>query len=480
MSSVEETTSALAATRLGSPVDMIPDELLACVFTLYDDRFPLSDHKPTPHILSAVDRRWRRVAVKLPSLWNHIILTIFRNNRVFSPPLHRAHPLLWIERSQPIPLDISIELNEVDLLASKGAKEALLDIVLPHIDRWRSINVIAGRADDLRKFIVSLDNAAARVLQEAVVITRDKLKGATPIRDNSYHGHRAFLQGGTPSLCTVRLIGMCHFSTIPLHGLTSLDLRNETCTACQPTYKELCGVIAASPALKHLTLHSLNLSFPEDTDLTPIAVESLTSLSINFRLSAHSLLMFLSLLSAPALEEIELISMGPSQIRDLPDLFLKKLPHPEYRYLHTFKLAVSTSYDDNDIERLIGFFCPSNSTFISIRNQGFSMLPLKTEILIIDPGDLGLQRSRSMLKYLKENLEDSPLRLIRVPHHTIQNKDIWSHLSTMIHIEIVDDVETLKYTGEDDSDAIAAEVVWDEYDYDFDDDDENQLNLLID
>ena len=245
-----------------------------------------------------------------------------------------------------------------------------------------------------------------------------------------------------------------------------MDLRNQTGREARPNYEDLRNLTAASPALEHLTLHFLNLFITKDTDLVPIVVKSLKSLSINFRpfrlyIDTHGLLVFLSLLSAPELEEMELICMTHRQIRDLPDLISKKSPLIEYTNLHTFKLAMSAS-DDGDIEKLFNILCSSTTTFFSILNRGFSLIPSKTEVLISDPGNAALKL---------ETAVESPLRLVRVPRHA---RVIASSGFT---IEVVDRPALFKYTGEEDSDLAVIESeeeqdVWrNEHDSDVDFDD---------
>lgn len=456
---------------LDTPIDKIPDELLALIFVHFDDHTEtkksspalgnvgsgfytaktlLLDHIPTPHILSGVDRRWRRVAIDLTSLWNHIVLSFPKF--AFSPSTYVERPSLWIERSRTSPLGISIDLSEISY-ALDGAEKPLLNLVLPYIDRWRTFNVIADRAEDLAHLVTALDTAAAPLLREVVMFTRDKMTGVmAQSQDDIYHGHKSFLLGGLPSLQSVRLIGMCHLSTIPLHNLTSLDLRNPTSLRCRPTYEDVCDLIASSPTLNHLTLHSLSFALADDADLAPLAIPSLKSLSINFRpidprTTSCSLVLFLSLLSAPCLEEMELICIGYAKIQQLPDLISKRSPRPEYTNLHTFKLAISHSVDDGAIERLFHCFCSSTTTFLSIRNTGFILIPEKTEVFIVDPDCKDLRL---------EHLKDSPLRVVQVPRHAAEQAERWSSFSSTIKVEIVDNPALFKYTGEDDSDLIVA------------------------
>ena len=451
MSSPNDTSHRLNSDgkNLGTPIDKIPDEVLALIFVHFDHRLSLPDNDPTPHILSSVNRRWRRVAIDISSLWSHIILSFaeFRTS-----PTYVERPKLWIERSRTSPLDISIDFSDMGF-APDDIKNHFLDLVLRDVDRWMYVDVIGGWAEDVLKFFIALNRTEAPLLREAVFVSRTMMSVRMEDMGDEFDPRHQALLRGSPLLRSVRLIGISHFSTISLRNLTSLDLRNQSDLNFGLKYENLCNLIAASPDLKHLILHSLDFSIGDDTDLAPIVAKSLKSLSINFRpiRSTYSLFNFLSLLSAPALEEMELIHMESWEICQLPDHISKR-----YTNLHTFKLAESVSNNDSEIERLFNVLCSSTTTFFSIRNRGFSAIPAKTEVLISDPGDsvLGLG-----------TVVDSPLRLVRVPRHPTGIS------SSEFAIEVVDSLALFKYTGEDDSDIFAArnaeeDEEEDEQDYD--------------
>ena len=457
MSSPNDTSPRLNGDgkNLGTPIDEIPDELLALIFVHFDHRLSLPDNEPIPHILSSVNRRWRRVAIDISSLWSHIILSFgeFRTS-----PTYVERPKLWIERSRTSPLDISIDFSDMGF-APDDIKNHFLDLVLRDVDRWMYVDVIGGWAEDVSKFFIALNRTEAPLLREAVFVSRTMMSVRMEDMGDEFDPRHQALLRGSPLLRSVRLIGISHFSTISLRNLTSLDLRNQSDLNFGLKYENLCNLIAASPDLKHLILHSLDFSIGDDTDLvTPIVAKSLKSLSINFRpiRSTYSLFNFLSLLSAPALEEMELIHMESWEICQLPDHISKR-----YTNLHTFKLAESVSNSDSEIERLFNVLCSSTTTFFSIRNRGFSAIPAKTEVLISDPGDsvLGLG-----------TVVDSPLRLVRVPRHPTGIS------SSEFAIEVVDSPALFKYTGEDDSDIFAARNAEDEEEEEEEDEDEQDYD----
>ena len=106
-----------------------------------------------------------------------------------------------------------------------------------------------------------------------------------------------------------------------------------------------------------------------------------------------------------------------------------------------FKLVISTS-DNNNIERLFNFLCSLTTMFFCIQNHGFLVILTQMEVLISDPGDLGLKL---------EMVVELPLRLAQVPTHT---REI---TSSGFMIKFVDSLALFKYTGEDDSDVYSSD-----------------------
>ncbi|KAJ7653963.1 hypothetical protein DFH06DRAFT_1203333 [Mycena polygramma] len=120
-----------------SPIDQLPDEVLAAILKLGADS-PISEAArelralPTSITASRVSHRWRAVTVNSPELWDTIRLS------------HRSRSWSWarmfVKRSRSYPLDISINL-EVYGNSYGGGDISLakaLDIVGPHIVRWRT------------------------------------------------------------------------------------------------------------------------------------------------------------------------------------------------------------------------------------------------------------------------------------------------------------------------------------------------------
>ncbi|KAI6114181.1 hypothetical protein F5141DRAFT_1187805 [Pisolithus sp. B1] len=112
------------------PFSHLPTELLIQIFV----SCCRSGGPFTPLDLGTVCRQWRDVCVSSPHVWQLIIVSTL--SRSISSIRFQAE--LWITRSFPLPFDVHIDLADC---------EALLPIIsyfLPHIHRWRDLNITFG------------------------------------------------------------------------------------------------------------------------------------------------------------------------------------------------------------------------------------------------------------------------------------------------------------------------------------------------
>nr|GAT57809.1 predicted protein [Mycena chlorophos] len=126
------------------PVHSLPSEVVSEIFLRYIPPYPgcsrlLGYLSPTN--LGHVCRLWRQIAHSTPALWRAMEITV-------SPSSVEKLPA-WLQRSATLPL--SILLNGV--LSDSVDNDAILDLVLPHRERWQylAIAIIVLDAESIPK-----------------------------------------------------------------------------------------------------------------------------------------------------------------------------------------------------------------------------------------------------------------------------------------------------------------------------------------
>jgi hypothetical protein len=110
-----------------APVSALPDEILAIIFGMgrkYDSLNVKASH---------VIRRWRDVAINTPLLWTRITVSL---------PQSLDQAETYLKRSQNCSLDIELNIYypHQSLPQNKGR---CLDCFLPHVGRWRKVEISA-------------------------------------------------------------------------------------------------------------------------------------------------------------------------------------------------------------------------------------------------------------------------------------------------------------------------------------------------
>ncbi|KZV83984.1 hypothetical protein EXIGLDRAFT_842555 [Exidia glandulosa HHB12029] len=100
----------LAVSRgLLHPIRRLPDELLAMIFTWRPIFFSISRPVPClPFVLAAVCRRWRRVALSTPVLWDTLSCSIKDFRDIEAERSYASYLRYYLVRSSNIPLSISV------------------------------------------------------------------------------------------------------------------------------------------------------------------------------------------------------------------------------------------------------------------------------------------------------------------------------------------------------------------------------------
>lgn len=302
------------------------------------------DHEgvlPFQVLVSHVCRHWREIAIESPVLWTTLSFDE-------DMPLEMAKA--WIQRSKDLPLDVHIDcqlsedddceaaandLNnafpEIDTPVQQDQDmcensdtpysfppfsihhlNLVLDLIIPHVTRWHSLDVTASTYEYIYKVLFRLADCAAAPQLEILQLYHYKdcedyeAFTSTDLRE-------AFLpfHGNAPKLRNVALWGV-HLdwerSLSMLCNLQDLELSYHAKDA-RPSYATFVQMIALSPELRTL---SLCLSGPQEhDDLTNdwgtglIEIPSLKDLVLCYHESRYAIA-FAQKLSVPNLHSLTL------------------------------------------------------------------------------------------------------------------------------------------------------------------------------
>ena len=195
------------------PINRLPNEVLLRIFDLViqADRSECDVHDVHDHrnVLMTVSRFWRELIQNSPKLWTYIrLIGITRCSTSFVQ--------IHIDRSGQCPLDIEIA-GWFNPSWQPPALSNLLDIVLPHAYRWRSL-VFSGMPEECALLALSRLNGAAFPSLTHVNVSH------IPGTDTPYDYH--FLKPeNVPRLNNLQLHGATVWNVLrPPSGLTSLTL----------------------------------------------------------------------------------------------------------------------------------------------------------------------------------------------------------------------------------------------------------------
>ncbi|KAJ7273136.1 hypothetical protein C8J57DRAFT_1316849 [Mycena rebaudengoi] len=128
-----------------SAIDTLPNEVLAVILEQVAD-LPATSREwrqPFPLPASFVSRHWRDVTLSFPELWTNI--RISRHSRTW------RLAAIFLKRSQSQPLDISINLEAYSGGCAFISLSRILDVVGPHLARFRRI-ALRGLRRHLEEF----------------------------------------------------------------------------------------------------------------------------------------------------------------------------------------------------------------------------------------------------------------------------------------------------------------------------------------
>ena len=213
-------------------ITSIPNELLAIIFEL------AHEVGGCPFTISTVSRHWREVALNIPCLWVKIVINS-------TPSLVALSACL--SRSKSSSLDVCFDGLSVD--APQSSFNQAMDLVFPHITRWRRLEVILLPPTLVQGYFLDMP----------IFILLSRLKGCSaPLLEHlSISGARshvraleAFAVDGAPMLTSMHLKDISFGNLfVPMASVTTLHLHE-----FRHRYDRLLSILEASPLLTRLSL----------------------------------------------------------------------------------------------------------------------------------------------------------------------------------------------------------------------------------
>lgn len=292
----------------------MPDAVLSLIFQLasIDSRtipqqipgHPRSGtaFQPIPLIIASVSRRWRSIALKTTALWANVYVAMARPT---------CWPQLAIQKSAKRKLEITLDCRAMDCPVASQL-DRFLDELLPHVERWSAVSVVADHCKVLDTIGARLARLASPNLQDI----RFTLTGRGPTEDQ-HITIPALFAGGAPQLARVRVDSVALSWNSPiLTNLDTLDLRwlwSDT----KLSYGEFHALMKVSPTLTTLVLRGFYVQLLPATNYAPIHAPALRHLEI----SGDSVCAMLSLLVTPSLNSLLLANVDESEFRVLGNFF---------------------------------------------------------------------------------------------------------------------------------------------------------------
>lgn len=304
-------------------IHVLPNELLESIFIIgsrilvpTDERYP---HHPLvsklslpplyPTSITQVCRRWRQLAIRMPSLWNNLYISRSgQSHRRLKTALGRSMDWVpsYLRLSGDFPLYITLDFTRIPI-------ESAMSVISPHSTRWRSLTILVSHVGNLPAILPSFKSTPAprlKYLTIAADIYREGIRSTEPLPP--------FFVAGTPNLSAVHLKGvyLC-WNGPPLLGLTTLELRFST---RWPGFHQLKSMFEASPNLTRLIIQDDIASILRSVEYTAgqqkINLQHLRYLDIEvhrIRQTEVDVARLISIFSTPALETLALRSIRSSE-----------------------------------------------------------------------------------------------------------------------------------------------------------------------
>ncbi|KAL5496072.1 hypothetical protein ACEPAH_3165 [Sanghuangporus vaninii] len=326
VSSPHNDTSSInmsASKGLGELISLLPNEVLSEIFSWCCPTFNVRFCAPpmSPLTVSHVCQRWRKVAFSTPALWTYTSLGAPRHDCESATELM----LLWIANSKTCPLVVDVDFTK---FAAFKTPDAILPTVLELTELAADLKGPPSPGE--MSLTVSVQPSVPVVfpyVSEEYYWTNDADEDPKHFAPNSLQ-----LRVATKPCVLIGMDGHRDFGPYLVH----LDLRDEEESTCL-TMEEVLDILRVFPNLRHL---AFRLAYTGDGG-EPCVLAHLKTLAISWCDEGDPSLV-LDLLSAPALQNLELDGKMPAnvangQLWDSPRQFLVRST-PPLRALDLYKI----------------------------------------------------------------------------------------------------------------------------------------------
>ncbi|KAF8160679.1 hypothetical protein B0H34DRAFT_641772, partial [Crassisporium funariophilum] len=258
-----------------------PAEILSAIFesgkSMEDDSFQekgavdgRGHDVPFEILVSYTCPLFTKVALATPRLWTSINIDAHRP---------RASVAVYLVRSGSCWLDIRIDQAVHNIQMGDIAMNEMLDLILPHSHRWRSLSIGYGCERINHPIVMRLCDRAAPGLQHISIAVDDVDFVNVNIADGDVTLPHIFREC-TSRLKFVRLRGLAmHFFRPPLNHVVTLHL--DQTRSVPILYNTFCEMVTCSPVLAHLSIYGdIIAPAPWPREANIIRLASLRSLRI--------------------------------------------------------------------------------------------------------------------------------------------------------------------------------------------------------
>jgi hypothetical protein len=304
-----------------APVDLLPTEILAEILKVAQPEKRSRWKIPFEVSTSHVSTHWRNVALDTPHLWTTI-------------DIYSLHSLAWISsyiaRSSTLAIDVRFDIWQSDRSSSISTISVLplVEIVLPHIERWQSFMLFTYQRRTARIILSRLSKATAPAIQRL----RISVDGSDDFGPPSQDAPDIFFAGGTPQLSSADIDGLWYLP--PLSNLTTLELHSTSIEALPLTYDHFNAIAQTAPCLAHLAIRGVVDVTHWSMHATPtLVMPSICSLLFSNENTLAAL--FLTSVSVPQLQSLWVDYPETALQQGFFDspLFVTTDPFPSLRYL---------------------------------------------------------------------------------------------------------------------------------------------------